>query len=217
MGRTRDVSKILTSNTSILSLASASATYATKTSTGLNLIIPSTISNTGGSASIGTNGTVTFSGVSSVSPNGIFTSTYKTYMLNINLTSGTSDAALYLKMRASNTDNSTNYYYAMNNLKTNNTANNYYATYGTSGFLIGEIDGPSSANNWNFANIILCNPQLTLLTNFTSTGTSLDTGGSVNGHSGGGSHALAASYDAVSLIVSAGTITGDITVYGYNK
>jgi hypothetical protein len=74
--------------------------------------------------------------------------------------------------------------YAMNNLKTNNTANNYYATNGTSGFLIGEIDGPSSANNWNFASIVLCNPQLTLLTNFTSTGTSLDTGGSVNGHSG---------------------------------
>jgi hypothetical protein len=183
---------------------------------GLAKIVPSSVAVGSGTGSADALGTVTFATASSVSPNGVFTSTYKTYILNINLTSGTADAALYLKMRASGTDNSTNYYYAMNNLKTNNTANNYYATNGTSGFLIGEIDGPSSANNWNFTSIVLCNPQLTLLTNFTSTGTSLDTGGSVNGHSGGGTHALAASYDAVSLIVSAGTITGSISIYGYN-
>ena len=84
MGRTRDVSKILTSNTSILSLASASATYATKTSTGLNLIIPSTIANTSGTASIGTNGTVSFSGATTVSLNDVFSSTYMNYKIIIN-------------------------------------------------------------------------------------------------------------------------------------
>jgi hypothetical protein len=207
MGRARDLANIL----------SSSGNVALDSELGLSLITPTSITTTGGSGSISLTGGVSFTSASAISLNGIFTSTYKTYMLNINLTSGTSDAALYLKMRASGTDNSTNYYYAMNNLKTNNTANNYYATNGTSGFLIGEIDGPSSANNWNFASIVLCNPQLTLLTNFTSTGTSLDTGGSVNGHSGGGTHALAASYDAVSLIVSAGTITGSISIYGYRN
>ena len=45
MGRTRDVSKILTSNTSILSLASASATYAPVAAGGLRLLSTTNITN----------------------------------------------------------------------------------------------------------------------------------------------------------------------------
>ena len=48
MGRTRDVSKILTSNTSILTLASASSIYQTIAKTGMIEITPSTVSVTGG-------------------------------------------------------------------------------------------------------------------------------------------------------------------------
>lgn len=61
MGRTRDVSKILTSNTSILTLASASATYATIESVGeTSLVGVSLYKSTSQSAANNTNTAITF-------------------------------------------------------------------------------------------------------------------------------------------------------------
>ena len=79
MGRTRDVSKILTSNTSILTLASASTTYAPIAAGGLVQLIPSSATN----GTIAANGTVSFTSASIVSLDGIFSSTYEFYQINI--------------------------------------------------------------------------------------------------------------------------------------
>jgi len=95
------------------------ATYATQSyadnaanvAAGLKPIVPSSVAIGSGSSSISTLGTVTFTTASSVSLNGVFTSTYKNYRLVVNLTtSQTSSQVLGLKMRASSVDTSTGYY-----------------------------------------------------------------------------------------------------------
>ena len=115
MGRTRDVSKILTSNTSILSLASASSTYLAQSSAsttyapvaagGLVQMIPTSISNTSGTASVSSRGLVTFSGVSTLSLNGVFTSAYKVYKI-FWLGRHTANTGCLMRLRASGTDSS---------------------------------------------------------------------------------------------------------------
>jgi hypothetical protein len=105
MGRTRDVSKILTSNTSILSLASASTTYAPIEAGGLVKITPTSIANSGGSASISSTGTVSFTSASAISLNNCFTSTFNNYRVLFEgaITSGGANN-LNLRFRAGGSD-----------------------------------------------------------------------------------------------------------------
>ena len=90
MGRTRDVSKIFTSNTSILSLASASATYATKVNWSLF--------NSGGTALTGAQ-TITVSSISGVD---------KIMVVVMNASSANSSSEFALRL---NGDTGTNYTY----------------------------------------------------------------------------------------------------------
>ena len=93
MGRTRDVSKILTSNTSILTLASASSTYQTRASNALVLL-----------------NTTTFTTQSTVSINDVFSATYDSYFIIISTDGSTTAQTLGLRMRVSGLDNSSNNY-----------------------------------------------------------------------------------------------------------
>jgi hypothetical protein len=127
MTRARDVSRLVTtppdiyatdtetSSAGYLTLSSASSTYLSQTSAstiyapvaagGLVQIIPTSISNTSGTASISSKGLVTFNGVSSLSLNGVFTSTYKVYKIFwIGRHSATTGCNM--RLRASGTDNS---------------------------------------------------------------------------------------------------------------
>ena len=76
---------------------------------GLKLIKPTSIANSGGTASIGTNGKVTFSGVTSLSLNGVFSSTYDDYLLLLS-GYGSDDDTVYLRLRSAGTDNSASSY-----------------------------------------------------------------------------------------------------------
>ena len=91
MGRTRDVSKILTSNTSILTLASASATYAPVAAGGLVLL-----------------GTTVVTAQSAASLNNIFTSTYDKYMIGLTWSTST-NANVRFRFRESGSDITTGY------------------------------------------------------------------------------------------------------------
>lgn len=75
---------------------------------GLTLVSPTTIANTGGTATINTGGTVTFSGAcTSISLNGCFTSTYTNYLvLYYNLLPSAQTAPRF-RLRVGGTDNTT--------------------------------------------------------------------------------------------------------------
>jgi hypothetical protein len=73
---------------------------------GLAIVTPTSIANSGGSASA-SGGAVTFTGVSSVSLNGVFTSTYDNYVIVTSI-SGSSDATI--RLRAAGSDAASSLY-----------------------------------------------------------------------------------------------------------
>jgi hypothetical protein len=96
--------------TEVESLAGfATQSYADNTP-GMKLVVPTSVAVGSGSGSVATQGTVTFSGASSVSINGCFTSTYDNYMILIDSTFGTTSGTMQARMRLSGTDNSESLY-----------------------------------------------------------------------------------------------------------
>jgi hypothetical protein len=97
------------------------ATYATQSyadnAPGMKLIVPSSVAVGSGSGSIATQGTVTFSGASSISLNGCFSSTYDNYQIVISIDANSAISDNYLRMRASGTDNSESQYRYGGNLR----------------------------------------------------------------------------------------------------
>ena len=145
-----------------------------------------------------------FSAVSSVSLNNVFSPTYQNYKILINL-AGSTDSNIVLKMRLSGTDATTNYQWQVLNVSSTSvtavrvTAQSTYAVSDTSTQKSShDIDmfspAQSSATNIHVLSNGRTNP--TLYTNV-------------------GQHTTATAYDGFTLAVISGTITGTIRVYGY--
>lgn len=209
MGRTRDVSKILTSNTSILSLASASTTYAPIAAGGLVLVKPSSVGN----ATDNGNGFITFSATQNFSLNGIFNSTYTNYKIVLNVTSGS--GALYPRLRANSSDNSSAVY-------------SNYSHYGRSGNANAVLTANENAteaamvDNMSVASydtIDIFNPNVNTNTSAHFQGLHISpptAGYRVMAHWGGWNHNANYQADGITFLCGA-TMTGNITVYGYKK
>ena len=75
---------------------------------GLDLITPTSIANSGGSASL-SGGSVTATSVNSISLNGVFTSTYSNYRVTVEAVGATADA-LRIRFRDGTGDDSTSNY-----------------------------------------------------------------------------------------------------------
>jgi hypothetical protein len=88
---------------------------------GIDLIIPTSIAHTSGSASINAGGSVTFTGVTALSLNGVFSSAYDNYIVDMwfDVSTGVS---LYVRMRESGTDNTTSNSYVTQQLFANGTS-----------------------------------------------------------------------------------------------
>ena len=151
--------------------------------------------------------TTSFSAVSSQSINNVFTSTYKNYRIFINAKHA-ADADLTMRVRASGTDLSS--------------ANSYY--YGR--YYVGETSSLAAGSNnqtldtswtlnrvgtWSSHIVIdIANPQATEVTTasiFSSGGYLQVIGGSLNNNT--------TSYDGFTIITG-GSMTGSVSVYGYN-
>jgi hypothetical protein len=222
MARSRDISKVLSSNSTLatdaevaasyLSTASANALYAPVASGGLVQMIPTSISNTSGTASLSSRGLVTFSGVSTLSLNGVFTSAYKVYKI-FWIGRHTATTGCNMRLRASGTDSSAS-------------DHSYAATYSnSSGGPSRYVQGLNSAfetgaawDQYNQREITLSNPTDTTYEKmFFLTWASRN---SVNGYEGGvyaGWKASTLSFDGFSLIPQSGTMLGQISVYGVRE
>ena len=140
----------------------------------------------------------------SVNINSCFSSTYQNYVILMNVT-GTTDANITIRLRASGTDSSTNYLYQ--NMTASNTTvsanRDAAATFFIAGF------ARSSGNS--FSTINLSNP-------FVAAESSViiaheDPNGPAQFYETG-KHTTATSYDGITFAVSGGTMTGSIRVYG---
>lgn len=160
--------------------------------------------------------TTSFSGVASASlPAATFNATYTNYRIIVDLTAATADANIYMKMRVSSTDSSAGYYagsptFTVASVNGSNSANN-----SSTGFYISEVDGATAGNHTSGANIDLMRPFLSVYTTCQYLGQGATSTGTIYAAYGAGLHAVSTSYDSVSVIASAGNISGIIRVYGY--
>ena len=176
---------------------------------GLNLATPTSIANSGGSASLSGN-TVTFTTVSSVSLNGCFTSTYTNYRVLVNLTARSNISTdLLMRMRASGTDNTATSYarsqvfsvYSGTTISVNNnaTAGNYFF-----------LSFPPADTSSRAIDVMA--PQAAARTFIQSNCGNQDSWSLAMGN-----HDSTTSFDGFTIYISAGTISGSVAVYGFKK
>ena len=199
MGRARDIANVLSSSTNI----------ALDSELGLSLITPTSIAVTGGSGSISSTGAISFTSATAISLNGCFTSTYKNYRIIINAKHA-STTDLTFRVRASGTDLSSAGAYIQGR---------YYV--GVTSSIAAGSNNNTSDTSWTLnqfttaagqATMDIANPQATEVT----TALTIVAGGyfQILGQSLATSNTT--SYDGFTII-SSGTMTGSVSVYGYRN
>jgi hypothetical protein len=174
---------------------------------GMVLLTPTSIAHSGTSASIGANGQVTFTAVTSLSLNGVFTTDFDNYFMMLRHKPSTA-TGYTMRLRAAGTDASGSNY---------NTQ--YLYAYGTT------IEGFRYTNRaqWDWAYT-----ESTLYTgdpiNFYGPFLAQPTAASIRGVSTRSSasmenniawtHSLSTSYDGLTITAGGGNITGELAVYG---
>jgi hypothetical protein len=192
--------------TNTTQIATTAFVLANAPASGLALISPSSIANSGGSASA-SGGAVTFTGVSSVSLNGVFTSAYENYRMMIRLTGSTALTFDY-RMRT-NTDDSSSVYWRQEFTSSNLTNTGQRQGPITLGRLAGLVDTDQV--------FIASDISGAHLSEWTSlfTNTNDQAGFSLAVLSGG--VRTTTQYTGISFLASTGTVTGTIRVYGYKN
>jgi len=174
-------------------------------SSGLVLVTPTSVAYSGGSASL-SGAAVSFSGVSSISLNGCFTSTYDNYLIVTNSKTAATNQDVKLRFRVAGTDASGASDYNRRYLLASSTT----VQTGTSAnaeFSCLTADTNSGQANYTINNPFGASPTLVNLQGSSTTAVS-----TVAGY-----HSLSTSYDGFTLFVSAGDITGKLRVYGYRN
>jgi hypothetical protein len=181
---------------------------------GLSIVSPTSIANSGGSASA-SGGQVSFTGVSSISLNGVFTSTYDNYRVTMRISgTSTSDAFMRTRVRVGGVDNSTasSYYQTSlysggssasgnSGIQDNMLAGITNSTYATSGSWIYDYISPALASQ----TLINAHTFYTL------------TAGARYLEMVDCYHNATTAFDGFTMYPSTGTITGNIRVYGYKN
>ncbi len=174
---------------------------------GMVLIKPTSIAHSGTSASIGTNGQVTFTAVTSLSLNGVFSATYDNYVVSIRYVTSSLGPNVGLRLRVSGSDAT----------GTNYTRQTLYADgTGVAGVRTSTVD---IANIFVGASAQRSGDEGMIYGPFLAQPTAMR-GSSANGYADAflryvaATHSLSTSYDGFTLIPEAGSMTGALQVYG---
>jgi hypothetical protein len=154
--------------------------------------------------------TTTFSAVASQSVNSVFSATYDNYLLVFNSIVANGSVTVDLRLRASGTDSSASYSWglvAVNQLAAAIDAGGSNST----AFRLFN----ASTDKSGFSNLNINDPFKAERTLFNGSLTGSFSGNAAGG-ANGGVHSVATSYDGFTIL-SSGTITGSVNVYGYNK
>lgn len=179
---------------------------AADSSQGLYLITPSSIANSGGSASA-SGGAISFTTVNSVSLNGCFTATYDNYRILLNYSGSASDY-LSIRLRASGSDLSTTTYAFQMVQGASTTVSGSRTTGQTAWGDIIYFDATQES-----AAIDIYNPALAKATYFHL----LESRSTPVVRMGAGNNSTASAYDGMTIYPTSGTITGTVRVYGYKN
>lgn len=191
--------------------ATGTSTWSTPSAGGLVQVIPSSIAVTSGAGSVGSNGAVTFTSVTSLSINGCFNSTYDCYRMVLNLDpNATGYNSITGRLRVSGTDASgSNYSYYGMYVDSASGPTRDAAANGTS------LSISDSSTGGGLTTIDIANPFATKRTFF-----NIVRNNATSPNSGfqlfllGGAHGLTTSYDGLTFNFTYAN-SGTLTVYGY--
>ena len=189
------------------------ATYATQSyadnTPAMRMIVPASVSVGSGSGSVATQGTVSFSGASSVSINNCFSSAYDRYVINVDCDSASTNIDVLFRLSVSNTDAATNYSYAGAGYRASGSGFNPVSTSATS-VDIGR-GGTSYACHTTFQAI---DPFIAVPTVLLGQFGSKDSASTfINNF--GAYHSDSTSYTGFTIFPNTGTFTGNVRIYGY--
>ena len=174
---------------------------------GMVLIKPTSIAHSGTSATLGANGQVTFSAVTSLSLNGCFTADFDNYVISVRGVCNTSNVDVRVRMRASGTDNTTANSYTHQRIQASSTTVNAQRVTEDSAIVSG-IGSEQRSGFWlNLYGPFLAQPTA-------------GRGVMVDGTSGARileyafTHNQSTSYDGFTMYPGANNISGALQVYG---
>jgi hypothetical protein len=187
-------------------------TWSTPTAGGLIQIVPSSVAVGSGSGSANANGFVTFTGVSSVSLNDVFSATYDSYRLVFFFNTPSTDLDINLRFRVSGADNSAGSYSRAIVESNSSAVTNRYFISQTSHEIM-NCDGGTTSG---YGGVIdLQNPFTSLATSGQIVSQGWDSAGGLRGRAGGLNFFTTTSFTGFSFLTTTGTISGAISVYGY--
>jgi len=180
---------------------------------GLAKIIPSSVAVGSGTGSADSLGNVTFSGASSVSLNGVFSSNYDYYKMTIDAKTASGSASISARLRTGGTDATAGNYNRqwLNAGGTSVSASNSVNATSWDIFVYTVDATVSYATNIEIANVAKALPTTAVLTHTRFYDSSIAFNGLAFGHT------LSTAYDGITLITSASTISGTVRVYGYTQ
>ena len=152
--------------------------------------------------------TTTFSAVSSVSLNNVFTSDYDNYRIVLNGTSSLVQIVA-VRFRISGTDTTATNYNSQR-LQTNGTSVGGLRSTGLDRSLAGHFD-----TSWSFNILEVARPFLSAVTIIK--GFAADSFSGVFSQDSSSAYTLATSFDGITIFPETGTFTGTIRVYGYKN
>jgi hypothetical protein len=184
---------------------------ATTNKSGLVPVVPSTFSTVGGTSSR-SGATVNFSGASSVFLGETFNSGYSNYEVIFSPTAASQGASMFLRLSVATAATDANYVYAVSGITTGGavvSASSNANTY----FYLGDI---ATAADRVSVKATIYSPNKARRTIASWTAMALS-GGSYVGMTGNGFYNIGTQFTGLTLLLSAGDMSGSITVYGYNS
>jgi hypothetical protein len=154
--------------------------------------------------------TTTFSAVASHSVNDVFSSTYDNYKILLRATCTSGGENLLLRFRVGGVDASGATDYKFQEIVGNNTVSGSRTT--ASSAIIGNT--ANTATQINSASVDIFSPALATATSYQAFGISNYLSGLLKLN--GGNHAVATAYDGFTILTG-GSITGTVSVYGFKK
>jgi hypothetical protein len=173
---------------------------------GMVLLTPTSIAYSGTSATVGANGSVEFTGCSSLSLNGVFSVDYDNYMVSVRHVSST-DTALFARYRASGV-NADAANYTDQAIDANGASINGFRSTSQTGARYGVMSSSQRGGD----TIYVYGPALAQPT----ASRNVDAGAQSNAYIGdrAATHSLSTAYDGLTLYTGSGTFTGLVSVYG---
>ena len=163
-------------------------------------------------------GTYSFSGVASISlPTNTFSTAYDNYLIQMNYKNTTTAGSMYLRLRSSGTDISASYYFGAQGWSSAGAAINRATVNGAEFNLNGAANAKADDAFYNSINIKLFNPLTTARKSVWCEHTYWNASDVQNSMQGGGFTSSSSIADSASFLITGGTITGSVYVYGMRK